>query len=548
MKKIILLLISLIYANIIFAQNNLSETKKLATTVKVWGFLKYYHPSVAVGKYNWDEELLKILSRVENCGNTEQLSQVYLDWINSLGTIKKCTKCDKKDNIKYFYKNFDLSWTENSKYFNEELSSKLKYIEENRSQRKNYYVRESAGGNIEVKNEPEYLDKDYPDRNHRLLSLSKYWNTIEYFFPYKYLTDQNWDSVLLEMIPKFLDAQNKMEYHWAMLETVIKLDDSHAGFNTKILVEEYHGNKYLPIDIGIVEGKVVITGFRDVSFSKKNDLRIGDIIETIDSENALERIYRIIKYVNGSNTTVKVRNSKYAFFNGFNDKVSIYIKRGDELIGKELIRFNYTKDSSKIDNIEDETYTILDNNIGYINMGILKENDIKEMMKSLILTNGLIIDLRNYPRIKPYALGAYFIKTKKEFAKFIQPDLSYPGMFIWKRKKIIEPNGKKYYNGKVILLVNEKSQSQSEHTAMLLQTADDVLTIGSQTAGANGNISKFEFLGYWAFASGLGVYYPDGSQMQRTGVKIDVEVITTIKGLQEGKDEVLEKAIELINN
>jgi C-terminal processing protease CtpA/Prc len=47
--------------------------------------------------------------------------------------------------------------------------------------------------------------------------------------------------------------------------------------------------------------------------------------------------------------------------------------------------------------------------------------------------------------------------------------------------------------------------------------------------------------------SGLGVFYPDGKPTQRVGVKIDYPIKPTIKGITEGKDELLDKAIELIN-
>jgi len=45
----------------------------------------------------------------------------------------------------------------------------------------------------------------------------------------------------------------------------------------------------------------------------------------------------------------------------------------------------------------------------------------------------------------------------------------------------------------------------------------------------------------------MGVYYPDGQQTQRIGIVPDIVVKPTIKGIQEGRDELLEKAIEIIN-
>lgn len=47
--------------------------------------------------------------------------------------------------------------------------------------------------------------------------------------------------------------------------------------------------------------------------------------------------------------------------------------------------------------------------------------------------------------------------------------------------------------------------------------------------------------------SGIGVYYPDGIETQRIGIVPDIEIKPTIQGIKEGRDEVLEKAIEIIN-
>jgi C-terminal processing protease CtpA/Prc len=48
--------------------------------------------------------------------------------------------------------------------------------------------------------------------------------------------------------------------------------------------------------------------------------------------------------------------------------------------------------------------------------------------------------------------------------------------------------------------------------------------------------------------SGIGIYYPDGTETQRIGIVPDVVVKPTIEGIKKNRDEVLEKAIELINN
>lgn len=80
---------------------------------------------------------------------------------------------------------------------------------------------------------------------------------------------------------------------------------------------------------------------------------------------------------------------------------------------------------------------------------------------------------------------------------------------------------------------------------LAFQTADNVITVGNQTAGADGDLVRFEYMGGFRTAiSGNGILYPDGSETQRKGIKIDIKVKPTINGLKQGRDEFLEKVIE----
>lgn len=80
---------------------------------------------------------------------------------------------------------------------------------------------------------------------------------------------------------------------------------------------------------------------------------------------------------------------------------------------------------------------------------------------------------------------------------------------------------------------------------MALQTANNVITIGNQTAAADGDVVVFEYIGgYKTAISGNGIMYPDNTETQRKGIKIDIEIRPTINGLRQGRDEILEKAIE----
>jgi hypothetical protein len=121
------------------------------------------------------------------------------------------------------------------------------------------------------------------------------------------------------------------------------------------------------------------------------------------------------------------------------------------------------------------------------------------------------------------------------------------GLFTMGPALSVPSNKNGNYKGKIVILVNEITLSQAEYTTMAFRTAPGAVVVGTQTAGADGNISPFSLPGgISTLITGIGVYYPDGGETQRVGIVPDIEVRPTVAGVREGRDEVLEKAIGII--
>ena len=190
---------------------------------------------------------------------------------------------------------------------------------------------------------------------------------------------------------------------------------------------------------------------------------------------------------------------------------------------------------------------MLENNIGYVTLGSIKDEDIKNIKNEFKDTKGIIIDIRNYPStFVPFSLGSYFVSSFTPFVKFTNGNVDNPGEFTFTKELKIPSKGKTY-QGKLVVLINEISQSQAEYTAMAFKAGDNTTIIGSTTAGADGNVSVILLPGgLRTMISGIGINYPNGGETQRIGIVPDIEVLPTIEGIIQGKDELLEKAIEII--
>ena len=193
-------------------------------------------------------------------------------------------------------------------------------------------------------------------------------------------------------------------------------------------------------------------------------------------------------------------------------------------------------------------WKMLPDNIGYLSLGTIKQAELPAAMAQLENTKGLVIDIRNYPaEFVVFSLTKYLSARPVPFVRFSEPQPTYPGVFL--HTPVLSVPGTKAlpYAGKVVILVNELSQSQSEYTTMALRAVPGAKVVGSTTAGADGNVSTIILPGYvTTMISGLGVYYPDGRETQRVGIVPDVVVQPTIAGVQAGRDEVLERAVQLI--
>jgi C-terminal processing protease CtpA/Prc len=516
---------------------------------RVWGFLKYYHPEIAKGNYNWDYELFRFLPKYSKVQNSGERNKLIIHWINSLGYLKECLKC--KPTSKDAYLKPDLSWIDNQ---NNDLKNKLLQVYNSRSQGSNYYIGMASDvGNPIFKNENAYSKMSYPDDGFRLLSLYRYWNMINYFYPYKHLMDEDWNKKLKEYIPLFINAKDELSYELTALQLIGDVQDTHANlWGGADKIEEWKGSNYSPVNVRFIENQLVVTDYYNEELKSKVGLKIGDVITKINGKTIDEIIKEKSKYYPASNFPTKLRDVSADLLRSNAKTVDIEFKSDNSKSQTKSLKL-YPKDSLNIyrwyRKSDEKSYKMLENNIGYVTLQTIKQGDINKIKYEFSKTKGMIIDIRNYPStFVPFSLGSYFVSIPTPFVKFTNGSINNAGEFKFTNNLAIPREGEAY-KGKLVVLVNELSQSQAEYTAMAFRAGNNTTIVGSTTAGADGNVSTIMLPGGLStMISGIGIYYPNGQETQRVGIIPDVEIKPTIKGIREERDELLEKAIEIITS
>jgi len=539
-------------SNIVFPELNEQKINDLELLGRIWGFLKYHHPAIAKGNHNWDYELFRVLPNYLKASDNQQRDRILLQWIKKYGKIPVCKTCRATPDSAFLKP--DLSWIEQAD-INMELKNLLLNVYLNRHQGNQFYISMGGKPNPQFLNEQSYSTMAFRDAGFRLLALYRYWNMIQYFYPYKYLTDKNWNDVLKEYIPLFTSATTKLEYELAATQLFSEICNSHAvllkgGDQINII----RGDRQVLVRVQFVENKWVVTDYYlDASLSKtekaaRTGLKIGDIITRIDGKPVEVIVDSIKKYYPASNEAARMRDIANDLLRANKYTLRINYISSNQFKQKEIT----TDDRSVVfrykPNDAAKCYRFIRKDVGYINLRTIKDEDIPAIKKEFQNAKGIIIDIRNYPSADVLSLAAFFVSGTTPFVKFTQANVNNPGEFNFSFTRVIT-RSEDYYQGKVVVIVNEETQCGAEFYAMAFHTGNNATVIGSQTAGVDGDVADIVLPGgLTSWMSGIGVYYPDGRETERIGIVPDIEVKPTIKGIREGRDELLEKAIEIIMN
>lgn len=530
-----------------FSWSQVTEQQKIETWVKVWGFLKYNHPRVAAGVTDWDGIFAAHLNVLDKLNTEDEINKAYLELLNSLGTVKLCDGCkivvtqDTSNNINFneLWKNTELSPL---------LVKRLDFIRANRNLEKNYYVQFYRDIQLPLFNNERIVSFDpLPNRERRLLALARYWNVINYFYPYKNLMQQDWDAVLPQMIPLFVASTTDFGYQYTILLMTKYLEDSNAFVGSELLKTRI--GTYRPsFSIANVKEKWLVETMEIDSLSATSNVLLGDEILAIDGrriEAAVDEQEELLSYSND-----RTRNTALAttLLNGNSDHVALSVLRYKDTINVLTPRYLVSDFMPDSDFNEELPWKVINGTIGYIDVARFLKRDQVPMQQTFRNLNHLIVDLRSYEIPSGNNLDNYLVLKNRVFAQMIEPNAKAIGSFIEKKRTHENKNAKNAFGGKIYVLINEKTRGQAELLALLLKGSDRVKLIGTSTAGTLGLITKLQLPGkVEVFFTGRGIMAADRSNIQKVGIAPDIEVFKKQEDISLGKDTLLEETLLLIN-
>ncbi len=528
------------------------QADNLALLGRVWGFLKYHHPAATTGSRHWDFELLRVMPAVLAAPDLPAAQAALVAWIDGLGPIDPCDPCagapaDPAQPA-------DLAWLDDAGLLGADLAARLRAAHAARpADGAQFHVGVMPRvGNPVFDHEPAYAALPEVDAGFRLLALFRFWNIVQHCCPNRAIIGEDWAGVLREFVPRLAAAADHDDYRREMLLLVARLNDGHAQVGGAWDVRPPGVMARVPVSVRWIEDRAVVAGFTHEVMGPGSGLEIGDVIRAVDGRPVADLMAEWAPFYSASNEDVRRAQMAAALPGGPPAVCRLEIERQGEVrrlstmrVGTDVLDLA----ANRFHTLPGPGFRLLEPGVAYMALQHVKRDSVRSWIERALAADakGLVIDCRAYPGDFPiFDLGGHLVTEDTPFVTFTRLDRSNPGAFLWDDYRPLTPVAPRFARP-VVVLVDEVTLSSGEYHALAFGAAPQAIVMGSTTAGADGNVSRFALPGGLStMISGIGVYDDGRRNTQRAGIVPDVEVLPTIAGIAAGRDEVLEAAVARI--
>ncbi len=392
--------------------------------------------------------------------------------------------------------------------------------------------------------ENDYAEMAFPSAEYRLLALFRFWNLVNFVYPYKSLIGRPWDDVLTQYIPLMEADRDAHAYGVTAAEMIAEIHDSHGFAQIPALMRD--GISTPPVVLRVVEGRTVVAALPDPKATP--GLSVGDVVTAVDGEPVPARRARLERLTCASTPQSLGLAVSAALLNGHHT-VPAVLTVTDAAGQAHTLSLPRTARFVPMPPRPTPVYGVLPSGLGYMDLARLTPADVETAFRAVAKTPGLIFDMRGYPNGTAWALAPFLASHPAVAARFAVPAPQSPDdTSVSASEYQIVPNPASHYGGKVAVLIDETAISQAEHTCLFLEAACRPEFIGTPTAGANGDVTRAVLPGGISFSfTGLSVTHGDGRQLQRVGILPTVTVVPTLAGVRAGRDEMLDAAVKRLS-
>lgn len=377
------------------------------------------------------------------------------------------------------------------------------------------------------------------DRTTRLATAITAWATLAHFYPYWDEVKVDWQSRLDDTLTAAAMAPDDKAFHRVLQMLVASIDDGHGW-----VTYPTDTNAALPIDWATIDGELVITAVAD----GVSGVAPGMIVSAIDELPADQALAQEEQRISGSDHYRRTLAERFTLNGVKGDTVVLSVRDGAGEAQAVTLTMQEAVQSARFEKVRPQPFAELERDIFYIDLSRISQADLNDALVQVRDAKGLVFDLRGYPRVSKEWLSQLTDQPIRS-AMFMRPEFTGPdGQARYNEDGgwTIEPRATRLTQN-VVFLTNASAISFAESVLGLVKANGLGTIVGSPTAGANGNVSSVPLPGgYTLRFTGMKVLNRDGSQHHLIGVTPDIATSPTREGVADARDEVLEVGLRLV--
>jgi C-terminal processing protease CtpA/Prc len=380
----------------------------------------------------------------------------------------------------------------------------------------------------------------------RLLALVRMWNVIRFFDPYLDLVDEPWDGLLARHAAEFAAAETPEAYERAVRALAAHLQDSHV----RVIGPAWRAccSGRLPATVRPIEGRAVVVSVEPGARSA--GLTVGDVLERVDGK-------RVVAHADGLRPTTAASTPAGLASHTLERALAgppgsaARLEVLDANDQRRTVSVRRTRPEDRVPEPPGLPWRWATSGVGYVDLTRLSPGQVDPMLAELARANAIVFDMRGYPRGVMWTLAQRLhIRAGDDAARFRRRVVGGKGgagdesaTFPQRVGDPVEP----LFRGRTVMLIDERTISQAEHTGLFLEQAAGTVFVGTPSAGADGDVTVLTLPGGLAVSfSGQEVRHADGRRLQRIGLQPIVRAEPTLLGVRRGRDEVLDAALDYL--
>ena len=377
---------------------------------------------------------------------------------------------------------------------------------------------------------------DASDMRVRLADIVITWNVFQHFYPYFDVVHVDWGRELESALSLALSSRDADEFVDVMKRLLAVAEDGHASVQNKNFKRRF----FLPFQVSRIEGRVLVTRSDDPNVSP------GDEVVGLGSRAVADILAGDQELISGSIQWKLASSLMLLGASSTQEPTEVGLVRD----GTKMSVTVPLRTSPYFPQRAGRPIAEIQPHIWYVDLTRASMAEITAEMASISKAQGVILDLRGYPKSNSDILR-YLIDRPDSSRWMYVPEIARPdreGPIKYDTLGWDLAPAQPHITGKAVLLTDATAISYAESIAGYFSDGLIGTIIGAPTAGTNGNVRKVDLPGGLSIRfTGMRVLAHSGAQQHLLGVAPHLPVERTALGVKEGKDEVLEAGLRFLS-